>query len=174
MPVTETVNLAGLRDTLGRIGAPVRDYSGLLRTVGVYLVATSKRAIMQGRSPGGEKFADWAPSTARRRKGGKILYDKGLMIAAYQTQPIGPTSLLWGNAVSYFRYQQTGTTRKVVAKAKPAPAGAKGKAKRKPPRRAAKVVVKMPARVTVEASPNVLDRIAAMAADYAVKQLRER
>src|SRR5262245_19744899 len=171
MPVTETVNLAGLRDTLGRIGAPVRDYSGLLRTVGVYLVATSKRAIMQGRSPGGEKFADWAPSTARRRKGGKILYDKGLMIAAYQTQPIGPTSLLWGNAVSYFRFHQTGTTRKVVARAKPAPAKAK---KRKPARAVRPTQIKMPARVTVEASPNVLDRIAQMAADYAVKQLRER
>jgi len=173
MPATETVNLAGLRDTLGRLGAPVRDMSGLLRTVGVYLVATSKRAIQQGRSPGGEQFAAWAPSTARRRKGGKILYDRGLMLAAYQTQPMGPTSLLWGNAVSYFRFHQTGTTRKVIARAKPVPAGAKGK-KRKPARAVKPTQIKMPARVTVEASPNVLDRIAALAADWAVKQLRER
>src|SRR5262247_1470515 len=151
MRVTERVNVTGLKDRVGRIGAPMRDYSRLLRTVGVYLVATSKRAIMQGRSPGGEKFADWAPSTARRRKGGKILYDKGLMIAAYQTQPIGPMSLLWGNAVSYFRFHQTGTTRKVVAKAKPVKPGKKG-AKPKASRKAT-VVVRMPARPTVEAAP---------------------
>ena len=143
MPVTETVNLTGLRDTLARIGAPVKDFTPLLNTVRVYLVATSKRSIMEGRSPGGTPFAPWAASTAKRRKGGKILYDRGLMLAAYQAQPSGPTSVIWGNAIQYFRYQQTGTRR-------------------------------MPARVTVEASPSVLDRIAAMAADYAIKQLKER
>lgn len=145
--MSETLDLSSLSDALQRLGAPVADWTPVLRQLSVYLPGVSKRAIHEQRSPGGTPFAPLKPSTLRKRrkkgKGAKALYDTGLLISAYSAPPVGPAAVLWTNGQQTFKWHQAGTSR-------------------------------MPARKTVEVSPAVADTIARMAADHAAKDVARR